>query len=106
MKQADLGLNLTQRKTRKAVFLDEMERVVPWGTLLALIESVAPRKDRGRPPFALEAMLRIHFLQQWFGLSDVAMEEALFDVPLYRQFADLSGISRLPDRVSILGFRH
>lgn len=106
MKQTDLGLDLTDRKTRKAVFLDEMERVVPWGTLLALIAPHAPRKERGRPPFDLEAMLRIHFLQQWFGLSDVAMEEALFDVPLYRRFAGLGGMRRLPDRVSILRFRH
>ena len=53
-----------------------------------------------------QVMLRIHFLQQWFGLSDVAMEEALFDVPLYRQFAGLGGMNRLPDRVSILRFRH
>ncbi|GAB3626226.1 transposase [Pandoraea terrae] len=51
-------------------------------------------------------MLRIHFMQQWFGLSDVAMEEALYDTPLYREFSGLGGISRLPDRVSILGFRH
>ena len=106
MKQADLGLDLTHRKTRKAVFLDEMDRVVPWAQLLALIEPHAPRKDRGRPAFAIEAMLRIHFLQNWFGLSDVAMEEALFDVPLYRQFAGLGGMNRLPDRVSILRFRH
>ena len=106
MKQADLGLDLTSRKTRKGKFLDEMNRVVPWAQLLALIEPHAPRKERGRPPFGAEVMLRIHFLQQWFGLSDVAMEEALFDVPLYRQFAGLSGMSRLPDRVSILRFRH
>lgn len=106
MKQTDLGLDLTHRKTRKAVFLDEMERVVPWNALLALIAPHAPRKDKGRPPFGIEVMLRIHFLQQWFGLSDVAMEEALFDVPLYRQFAGLGGMSRLPDRVSILRFRH
>ena len=106
MKQTDLGLDLTSRKTRKAQFLDEMERVVPWGALLALIAPHAPRKDIGRPPFGIEVMLRIHFLQQWFGLSDGAMEEALFDVPLYRQFAGLGGMSRLPDRVSILRFRH
>ncbi len=106
MKQADLGLDLTSRKTRKGKFLDEMNRVVPWAQLLALTEPHAPRKERGRPPFGAEVMLRIHFLQQWFGLSDVAMEEALFDVPLYRQFAGLSGMSRLPDRVSILRFRH
>ena len=106
MKQADLGLDLTSRETRKAVFLDEMDRVVPWAQLLALIAPHAPRKDRGRPPFGIEVMLRIHFLQNWFGLSDVAMEEALFDVPLYRQFAGLGGMNRLPDRVSILRFRH
>ncbi|WP_079415655.1 IS5 family transposase [Thiomonas intermedia] len=106
MKQTDLGLDLTSRKTRKAQFLDEMNRVVPWGALLALIAPHAPRKDKGRPPFGIEPMLRIHFLQQWFGLSDVAMEEALFDVPLYRQFAGLGGMNRLPDRVSILRFRH
>ncbi|CUA96545.1 IS5 family transposase [Thiomonas bhubaneswarensis] len=106
MKQADLGLDLTSRNTRKGKFLDEMERVVPWAQLLALIEPVAQRKERGRPPFGAEVMLRIHFLQNWFGLPDVAMEEALFDVPLYRQFAGLSGMARLPDRVSILRFRH
>jgi IS5 family transposase len=51
-------------------------------------------------------MLRIHLLQQWFGLTDVAMEEALYDTPVYREFAGLAGMSRLPDRVSILRFRH
>lgn len=106
MKQFALPLNLSQRRTRKREFLDAMDRAVPWTALLALITPLAPRKRTGRPPFALEAMLRIHFLQQWFGLSDVAMEEALFDVPLYREFAGLGGMSRLPDRVSILRFRH
>ncbi|CAJ0880101.1 IS5 family transposase IS1405 [Ralstonia mannitolilytica] len=77
MRQADLRLDLTRRKTRKAVFLDEMERVMPWAQLLALIEPHAPLKDRGRPEFAIEVLLRIHFLQYWFGLSDMAMEEAL-----------------------------
>ncbi|OIQ88137.1 hypothetical protein GALL_299860 [mine drainage metagenome] len=62
MKQADLGLDLTSRKTRKGKFLDEMDRVVPWAQLLALIERHAPRKERGRPPFGAEVMLRIHFL--------------------------------------------
>ena len=106
MKQTDHGLDLTSRKTRRAQFLDEMNRLVPWTELLALIAPHAPRKDKGRPPFGIEVMLRIHVLQQWFGLSDVAMEEALFDVPLYRQFAGLGGMNRLPDRVSILRFRH
>ncbi|MGC0109965.1 transposase, partial [Ralstonia pseudosolanacearum] len=105
MKQSDLGLDLSNRRTRKQVFLDEMERVVPWQAFLALIAPHAPVKATGRKPFPVETMLRIHFLQQWFGLTDVAMEEALYDVPLYRQFAGLGGISRLPDRVSILRFR-
>jgi transposase, IS5 family len=106
MKQTDLNLDLSNRRTRKRAFLDEMERVVPWNEFVALIEPHAPTKATGRRPFPIEAMLRIHLLQQWFGLSDVAMEEALYDVPLYREFAGLGGMSRLPDRVSILRFRH
>ncbi|MGF6267131.1 hypothetical protein OKW49_008125 [Paraburkholderia youngii] len=88
------------------MFLDEMAHVVPWKEFVALIAPHAPTKATGRRPFPIEAMLRIHFLQQWFGLSDVAMEEALYDVPLYREFSGLGGMSRLPDRVSILRFRH
>ena len=106
MKQTSLAMDLSCRRTRKRVFLDEMEQVVPWAELLALIEPHAPVAKTGRPPFALSAMLRIHFLQQWFGLSDMAMEEALFDVPMYRDFVGLDAMARLPDRVSILRFRH
>ena len=105
-KQAELGLNLSTRRTRKAVFLDEMELVVPWRELVALIAAASPVATTGRPPFAHEAMLRIHFLQQWFGLSDQAMEDAMFEVPMYREFVGLSGTERVPDRVSILRFRH
>ena len=106
MKQQDLGLNLSTRRTRKAEFLDEMELVVPWRELISLIMKAAPPKATGRPPFGHEIMLRLHFLQLWFGLSDFAMEEALFDVPLYRAFAGLDNTDRLPNRVSILRFRH
>lgn len=106
MKQQDLGLNLSKRRTRKAVFLDEMNLVVPWSELLALIAPHAPRAKTGRPPFELETMLRIHFVQQWFGLSDLAMEEALFETALYREFVGLGSVERIPDRVSILRFRH
>jgi len=107
MKQTSLSLDLSTKKTRKREFLEEMNRVVPWGELVALIEPHSPRAKTGRPPFAIEAMLRIHFLQQWFGLSDPAMEEALFDVPLYREFALLpDGPVRLPDESTILRFRH
>jgi len=106
MKQQTLGLNLNTRRTRRAVFLNEMELVVPWRELVGLISPHAPVAKTGRPPFALESMLRIHFMQQWFGLSDLAMEEALFDTPMLRQFAGLYSMERIPDRVSILRFRH
>ena len=107
MKQADLGLNLSRKKTRKREFLDEMTRVVPWKDLTALIEPHYPKGKTGRPPMGLEVMLRVHLLRQWFGLSDPAMEEALHDVPLYREFAGLEGpMRRLPDESTILRFRH
>ena len=107
MKQTDLGLNLSTKRTRKRDFLDEMNHVVPWAALAALVAPHAPSGKRGRPPFPVETMLRIHFMQQWFGLSDPAMEEALFDVPLYREFARLdNGLVRLPDETTILRFRH
>ena len=105
MKQADLGLNLTTKRTRKREFLDEMERVVPWQALVGLITPYAPDGKRGRPPFPVETMLRIHFMQQWFTLSDPAMEEALHDVPLFREFAGLTWENRLPDETTILRFR-
>ncbi|MCC5612950.1 transposase, partial [Nostoc sp. CHAB 5834] len=83
MKQSSLGLSNTTKRTREREFLAEMERVVPWVALVALIAPYAPEGKRGRPPFAVETMLRIHFMQQWFTLSDPAMEEALHDVPLF-----------------------
>jgi transposase, IS5 family len=107
MKQTDLGLNLSTKKTRRREFLDEMNRVVPWSVLVALIEPHYPKGKTGRPPFGIATMLRVHFLQQWFGLSDPAMEEALHDVPLYREFAGIhAGLVRLPDESTILRFRH
>lgn len=105
MKQADLGLNLTMKRTRKREFLGEMERVVPWAALVALITPYAPEGKRGRPPFAVETMLRVHFMQQWFTLSDPAMEEALHDMPLFREFAGLNWDTAVPDETTILRFR-
>jgi IS5 family transposase len=110
MKQMSLGstgFELSMKRTRKREFLDEMDRVVPWAALVDLITPYAPAGRTGRPPFAVEAMLRIHFLQQWFNLSDPAMEEALYDMPLFQQFAGLDpATSRLPDESTILRFRH
>ena len=110
MKQISLaaaGFELVTKRTRKREFLDEMSLVVPWVELVGLIEPHAPLGKTGRPPFAVLTMLRIHFMQQWFGLSDPAMEEALHDIPLYYEFAGLdAGITRLPDESTILRFRH
>ena len=106
MKQASLELNLNTKKTRKREFLAQMEHVVPWARLVQLIAPYYPEGKNGRPPFALETMLRVHFMQQWFTLSDPAMEEAFFDTPLYREFAQLQEFARLPDESTILRFRH
>ena len=112
MKQMSLGTTGFERKTkrtRKREFLDEMNLVVPWAELVALIAPHAPARSPkgGRPPFAVETLLRIHFLQQWFNLSDPAMEEALYDTPMFREFAGLDiGEDNLPDESTILRFRH
>ena len=106
MKQSSLDLSLSVKKTRKREFLGEMNAVVPWAALAELIAPYYPEGRNGRPPFALETMLRVHFLQQWFTLSDPAMEEAFFDVPLYREFAQLDANGRMPDESTILRFRH
>jgi IS5 family transposase len=107
MKQLGLGLNLSTKRTRKREFLDEMECVVPWAALVQIVEPYYPKAKTGRPPFGIETMLRIHYLQQWFALSDPAMEEALHDMPVFREFAKLGeGATRLPDETTILRFRH
>jgi transposase, IS5 family len=99
-----LSLNLDIKKTRKREFLAQMEKVVPWEDLVALIAPYYPEGKNDRPLFSLHSMLRIHFLQQWFSLSDPAMEEAFFDTPLYSEFAQLEEFSRLPDESTILRF--
>jgi len=103
------GFERKTKRTRKREFLDEMNLVVPWAELLALIAPHAPQPGAkgGRPPFAVATMLRIHFLQNWFNLSDPAMEEALYDTPMFREFAGLDmGADLLPDESTILRFRH
>ena len=109
MKQISLdasGFEISSKTTRKRVFLDEMNTVVPWAELVGLIQPHAPAGKTGRPPFGVETLLRIHFMQQWFTLSDPAMQEALHDTPLYCEFARLDpGMSRLPDESTILRFR-
>jgi IS5 family transposase len=109
MEQFKLSLDPLPKKTRKEVFLDEMNQVVPWSALVALVLPHARGAHQalgGRPPFPIETMLRIHCLQLWWNLSDPAMEEELHERPLYRRFVGLDGAPRLPDETTILRFRH
>lgn len=95
-----------RKKTRREIFLKEMEQVVPWKSLLNLIEPLYPIAGRGRHPYPLETMLRVHLMQNWFALSDPAMEEALYEITPMRVFAGLSLTKPIPDETTILNFRH
>jgi transposase, IS5 family len=88
MKQRNPGLDLSHRKTRKRLLLVQMEHTAPWNELLAFIAPEAPVAKSGLPQLLIKAMLCIHFLLQWFGLSDVVTGEALFDGSLYRDLPD------------------
>jgi transposase, IS5 family len=101
------GFERYAKKTRRAIFLEEMEQVVPWAKLCGLIEPHYPKPGNGRRPKELEKMLRIYFLQQWFNLADPAVEEALYDSASLRQFAgiDLGG-EPVPDETTVCKFRH
>jgi len=96
-----------RKKTRREVFLEEMELVVPWKALLRVIEPFYPVAGRGRRPYPLETMLRVHLMQNWFALSDPAMEEALYEIASLRNFAGLALSEPIPDETTIiLNFRH
>jgi len=111
MKQRTLaalsGFERYTKKTRRAEFLEEMEQVVPWVELCALIEPVYPKAGQGHPPVGVERMLRIYFLQQWFNLSDPAVEEALYESVSLRGFVDIDlGREPAPDETTVCKFRH
>lgn len=104
---ADAEYAVKRKRTRREKFLQDMDRAVPWKVLADLIEPHYPKAGRGRHPYPLEMMLRIHFMQQWFSLSDPAMEEALYDMASMRGFAGLSlSSTSVPDETTILNFRH
>src|SRR5438034_4554740 len=111
MKQRTLammtGFEQYTRKTRRAIFLEEMEQVVPWRELCGVVEPHYPKPGNGRPPVGVERMLRIYFLQQWFSLSDPAVEEALYDSVVMRQFVGIDlGCEPVPDETTVCKFRH
>lgn len=105
---ADGGFEKYRKKTRKEQFLDDMERIVPWQQLAEAIAPYYPKAEgAGRPPVGLERMLRIHFLQHWFALSDPGAEEALYDSRAMRQFVGIDlGREPVPDETTICKFRH
>src|SRR6516225_3210023 len=108
MKQLTLartGFERYGKTTRRTVFLAEMEQVVPWPALCRLIEPVYPKAGNGRPPIGVERMLRIYFLQQWFNLSDPAVEEALYDSVAMRGFVSIDlGREPVPDETTVCRF--
>ena len=106
---ADYEQTTAKKRTKKEKFLAEMDQVVPWQALIDLIEPHYPKTSSkgGRPPYPLATMLRIHLMQQWYSLSDPAMEDALIEVGTIRRFAGIDLISdRIPDETTILSFRH
>src|SRR5438309_2102984 len=111
MKQRTLammtGFEQYTRKTRRAIFLEEMEQVVPWGELCALVAPHYPQPGKGRRPVGVERMLRIYFLQPWFNLSDPGVEEALYDSAVMRAFVGIDlGQAPVPDETTVCKFRH
>ena len=105
----DYEQTAAKKRTKREKFLAEMEVVVPWKALIDLIEPHYPKSSSkgGRPAYPLATMLRVHLMQQWYSLSDPAMEDALIEVPTMRRFAGIDLISeRIPDETTILAFRH
>jgi len=104
---ASLAWQAKGRTTRRERFLAEMNAVVPWARLTALIEPHYPKGKGGRPPMPLERMLRIYFMQQWFNLSDPQAEDSLYDIEPMRRFAGIElADDAIPDETTILHFRH
>ena len=96
-----------KKTTRRDKFLGEMEAVVPWARLVALIEPHYPKGARGRPPKGVERMLRVYFLQQWYGLADEALEDTIYDSQALRGFVGVAlDAEGVPDATTLLNFRH
>ena len=104
---ATVGFERCAKTTGRAVFLAEMERAVPWPARCRLVEPFYPRPGNGRPPIGVERMLRLYFLQQWFNLSDPAVEEAVYDSQTMRRFVGIDlGREPVPHETTVCRFRH
>lgn len=107
MSFASVNFDRYAKTTRRAKFLDEMDRILPWQQLCAVIRPHYPTGEGGRPAIDLERMLRIYFLQQWFNLSDPGVEETLYDSTSMRRFAGIDlGREAVPDETTVCKFRH
>jgi len=107
MSFASLAYDNKKKKTRRERFLEEMEQVIPWAEMAQVIKDYYPKAGNGRQPMPLERMLRIYFMQQWYSLSDPAMEDALYDIESMRRFAGIDlALDVVPDETTILNFRH
>jgi IS5 family transposase len=103
----DVLLQNKSRKTRREVFLSQMEKSIPWALLVALIEPFYPTGKRGRPPIGIERMLRLYFVQLWYNFSDEGTEDALYDMPVLARFVGIDLTSeRVPDSTTLKNFRH
>ena len=102
---SDLAYKNKKKVTRKQRFLEKMDKILPWKLLLEPILSKYPKSRKGRRPIPARVMLRIYLMQQWYGLSDPAMEESLYDIESMRRFAGVS-MQRIPDETTICKFRH
>jgi len=105
---ADEGFEKYRKQTRREQFLQEMDQIIPWAELAAVIEPFYPKPEgAGRRPIGIERMLRIHFLQHWFNLSDPAVEESLYDSRAMRRFVGIDlGREPVPDETTVCKFRH
>lgn len=97
-----------KKLTRRDIFLAKMEQIVPWSRLIAVVEPHYPKSGkRGRPPIGIERILRMYFIQQWYGLADMAVEDALYDSQALRNFCGIDlGVTTVPDSTTLMDFRH
>lgn len=101
------GFDAYRKTTRKTEFLSRMDKLIPWSEFCAVIEPFYPKAGNGRPPIGLERILRMYFIANWFNLSDEACEDALYDVPAFREFCRIDlGRERVADETTLMNFRH
>jgi transposase, IS5 family len=101
------GFELHGKTTKRGLFLSRMEEITPWDQWVKLIEPFYPKRGNGRPPIGLERILRMYCIANWFNLSDVACEDALYDVVIFRRFCHVDlGAERVRDATTLMNFRH